>query len=93
MKSLSRYLYVPAFGLLLLFFSCNKRSGKPKLLVFTKTTGFHHASIEDGVKAIFKLGQDNNFDVDTTSNSAIFNQDSLNKYAAVVFFEYNRQFG
>ena len=85
MKSLSRLLYLPAFAFLMFFLSCNKRSGKPKLLVFTKTTGFHHASIEDGVKAIFKLGQENNFDVDTTSNSAIFNEDSLKKYAAVVF--------
>ena len=85
MKSLSRLLYLPAFAFLMFFLSCNKRSGKPKLLVFTKTAGFHHASIEDGVKAIFKLGQENNFDVDTTSNSAIFNEDSLKKYAAVVF--------
>ena len=85
MKSLSRLLYLPAFAFLMFFVSCNKRSGKPKLLVFTKTAGFHHASIEDGVKAIFKLGQENNFDVDTTSNSAFFNEDSLKKYAAVVF--------
>jgi len=70
----------------LFFYSCsNKRSGEPKLLVFTKTTGYHHASIADGVKAIIKLGQENDFQVDTTSNSSVFNQDSLKQYAAVVF--------
>ncbi len=53
--------------------------------MFTKTTGFHHASIADGVKAIFKLGQENDFEVDTTSNAAMFNEDTLKQYAAVVF--------
>ena len=32
-----------------------------------------------------KLGSQNNFDVDTTSNAEWFNEDSLKKYAAVVF--------
>ena len=66
-------------------FSCNKRSGQPRLLVFTKTTGFHHSSIPAGVNAIIKLGQENNFDVDTTSNAEMFTEDSLEKYAAIVF--------
>jgi len=66
-------------------FSCNKRSGRPRLLVFTKTTGFHHSSIPAGVDAIIKLGQENAFDVDTTSDADLFTEDSLHKYAAVVF--------
>ena len=84
---MKRYFFLSllAFASVLFFYSCNKRSGKPKLLVFTKTTGFHHASIADGVKAIFKLGQENDFDVDTTSNSGMFNEDTLKQYAAVVF--------
>ncbi|HXR83267.1 MAG TPA: ThuA domain-containing protein [Hanamia sp.] len=69
-----------------LIVGCNeKRSGKPKVLVFTKTEGYHHASIADGVKAIQKLGAENNFEVDTTSNSEKFTEDSLKKYAAVIF--------
>ncbi len=67
------------------FFSCGKRSGKPNVLVFTKTAGFHHASIPAGVAAIQKLGQENNFNVDTTSNADWIQEDSLKKYAAVVF--------
>lgn len=67
------------------FYSCNKRSGTPKLLVFTKTAGYHHESIADGVQAIFKLGQENGFVVDTTSDATMFNDDTLKKYAAVVF--------
>ncbi len=67
-------------------FSCsNKRNGKPLVLVFTKTTGFRHSSIPNGIAAIQKLGQENNFDVDTTENADIFNDDSLKKYSAVIF--------
>lgn len=73
---------IPAF----FFLSCNnKRNSNPKILVFSKTTGYHHASIVTGIAAIQKLGMGNGFDVDTTANAAIFNDDSLKKYAAVVF--------
>src|SRR5215210_8234241 len=69
----------------ILLISCSKRSGKPNVLVFTKTAGYHHVSIADGVRAIQKLGQENNFNVDTSSDAGWINEDSLKKYAAVVF--------
>lgn len=66
--------------------SCsNKRPGKPRILVFSKTTGFRHSSIPAGQQAILKLGEANGFIVDTTENAQYFNEDSLDKYAAVVF--------
>lgn len=66
--------------------SCTrKRSGEPRILVFSKTEGFHHASIADGNTAIIKLGEENGFEVDTTSNADAFTEENLNKYAAVVF--------
>jgi len=69
-----------------IFSSCShKRPGKPKILVFSKTAGFHHESIADGNAAIQKLGSQNNFDVDTTTNADLFNDDSLQQYSAVVF--------
>jgi cytochrome c len=69
MKNCLRFysLIIPVFVLFL--FGCNKRSGNAKVLVFTKTAGYHHSSITAGVNAIIKLGQENNFDVDTTSNA------------------------
>ena len=70
---------------ILFIFSCTKKSGKPRVLVFSKTAGYHHESIADGNIAIQQLGSQNNFDVDTTSNAAMFEEDSLKKYAAVVF--------
>ena len=39
----------------------NQRSGEPRVLVFTKTEGFRHASIPDGVRAIQKLGMEEGF--------------------------------
>ena len=68
------------------YFSCsNKRSGKPKVLVFSLTKGFHHESIPDGIAAIKKLGQENNFDVDTTTNPEMFSDSTLKNYSAVIF--------
>ncbi|MGB5429334.1 ThuA domain-containing protein [Eudoraea sp.] len=71
----------------LLFMACTskKREGNPKVLVFSKTMGFKHASIPDGIAAIQKLGAQNNFEVDTTKNAAIFEQDSLQQYSAIIF--------
>lgn len=69
----------------LILFSYNKRPAKPKILVFTKTAGYRHASIPSGVNALFKLGRENDFEVDTTSDAGRFTQGILRKYAAVVF--------
>ncbi len=65
--------------------ACNKRSGKPRILVFSKTAAFYHESIPAGNDALIKLGIENGFDVDTTTNAEWFNEDSLKKYSAVVF--------
>ena len=65
--------------------SCNTRSGKPRILVFSKTAGYYHQSIPQGNEALIKLGQENGFDVDTTTNAAWFTDDSLKNYSAVVF--------
>lgn len=56
-----------------------------KVLVFSKTTGFRHDSIPEGIAAVQKLGQENNFAVDTTEDSALFTDENLAKYQAVVF--------
>jgi cytochrome c len=72
-------------------YSClgaKENAAKPtpaRILVFSKTAGFKHASIPYGIAAIQKLGQENNFRVDTTKNAAYFTDDSLKNYHAVVF--------
>lgn len=68
------------------FPSCDrKRSGPPKILIFSKTMGFVHPSIPDGIKAIQKLGSENGFEVDTTTNAGLFNDEELKQYASIVF--------
>lgn len=84
--------FVQYFVLLIsvfLFISCSKRSGPPKVLVFSKTAGFYHESIPDGVAAIQKLGEENNFEVDTTANASMFTEDTLRQYSTVVFLNTN----
>jgi type 1 glutamine amidotransferase len=58
---------------------------KDKVLIFYKTAGFKHASIQVGIPAIIKMGQENNFDVDTTINAEKFTADNLKQYKAVIF--------
>ena len=75
------------FGFALIIVSCsgNKREGEPKVLVFSKTMAFKHASIPAGLAAIQKLGNENGFAVDTTKNAEMFTDDNLKKYSAVLF--------
>jgi glucose/arabinose dehydrogenase/cytochrome c551/c552/type 1 glutamine amidotransferase len=58
---------------------------KPRVLVFKKTAGYHHASIPVAAEAIIKMGQENGFGVDTTTNADNINENNLKKYAAVIF--------
>lgn len=58
---------------------------KPKVLIFSKTNGYHHASIATGIEAIKKLGAENGFEVDTTTDSLQFRKKILKKYAALIF--------
>jgi cytochrome c len=56
-----------------------------RILVFSKTAGFRHPSISDGVSAIRRLGAENGFDVDSTEDADSFEDARLSGYDAVVF--------
>jgi len=64
--------------------SCSNKK-ELRVLVFSKTAGFRHSSIAAGKAAVQKLGAENGFGVDTTEDASLFTEDSLKKYAAVVF--------
>jgi uncharacterized protein len=55
------------------------------VLVFTRTTGFRHASIADGVEALQALGAEHGFRVQVTEDAGAFTDASLATYRAVVF--------
>ena len=62
-----------------------QQEDSPRILVFSKTSGYYHESIPEGMAAIQKLGSEHNIQVDTTKNASYFTPDSLEHYKAVVF--------
>ncbi|MFJ3808538.1 ThuA domain-containing protein [Streptomyces sp. NPDC090073] len=56
-----------------------------RVLVFSKTAGFRHDSIPEGVEAVRQLGRANGFTVDTTEDAGAFTGKNLSRYDAVVF--------
>ncbi|MGS0524140.1 ThuA domain-containing protein [Zobellia nedashkovskayae] len=54
-------------------------------MVFSKTVGWQHKSIPAGIAAIQKLGVEQGFEVDSTKNSELFNEENLKQYSAIIF--------
>lgn len=76
---------------LLLFFSAYLTEAASvvtpkKVLVFTKTAGFRHDNIEEGVKVLSKLFKEENIGMYHTEDASIFLSDSLKNFDAVLFF-------
>ena len=69
----------------LAFAGSSQPQTKPRVLLFTKTTGFRHASIPHAVRAIRELGGRSGFAVDATENGGAFTDANLRRYRAVVF--------
>jgi type 1 glutamine amidotransferase len=55
------------------------------VLVFSKTAGYRHASIADGITAFQELGQQQQFQVDATEDAAVFNDADLATYQVIIF--------
>lgn len=56
-----------------------------RVLVFSKTAGFRHDSIPEGVAAVRELGSAHGFAVDATEDADAFTARNLGRYDAVVF--------
>src|SRR5258708_264144 len=65
--------------------SSNGPQPATKILVFTRTRGFHHSSILAAIAAVRLLGSKNNFAVDATDDPSFFTDARLGRYKAVVF--------
>ena len=78
--------WVALFGIAL---SCSSAGpGEPeeaRILVFSRTAGFRHASIEPGIAALGQLADDAGFQLDATEDGDAFNPANLRRYQAVVF--------
>ncbi len=68
------------------FLGCQQGLEREKrVLVFSKTAGYRHASISTGKQAIMDMGKRDGFLVDTSENALVFNQEDLSQYSAVIF--------
>ena len=56
----------------------------PRVLVFSRTAGFRHASIPDGIAAVREVGA-GRWETDATEDPAAFTDANLRRYRAVVF--------
>jgi type 1 glutamine amidotransferase len=56
-----------------------------KVLIFSKTADYRHASIPAGIHALEELGALHGWDVDATKDASQFNDDNLNRYDVVVW--------
>jgi type 1 glutamine amidotransferase len=81
--------FVFALILIMAFVGCStgspSSSAQFKVLVFSKTAGFRHDSIPDGIAMIQQLGTNNQFTVDTSEDATVFNDANLANYKAVIF--------
>lgn len=78
--------FLPAFWLCL-FVALAAQAQTPgfRVLVFSATAGYRHASITNGIAAIQKLGDNNNFAVDATEDATLFTDSNLAQYKAIIF--------
>lgn len=78
-------LKITLFGLLLAFCVAGTTSAQQfRALVFSKTAGFRHQSIPDGVLALKKLGQTHVFSVHTTEDANYFTDENLSKFDVII---------
>src|SRR5262249_51449245 len=54
-------------------------------LIFSKTAGFRHASIPNGIQAISELAAQNGFNADASEDSGLFSDKVLANYTVVIF--------
>jgi cytochrome c len=76
--------YLSLAVLFCLVLSCTKKE-PPRVLVFSKTKGYRHESIDTGKVVLMQLGKTHGFAVDTTEDASVFNDETLKRYQAVIF--------
>jgi uncharacterized repeat protein (TIGR03806 family) len=57
----------------------------PKVLIFSKTSGFRHDSIPAGIAMVQKIAADNGYSVTASEDSSLFTTANLANYSTIVF--------
>jgi uncharacterized protein len=71
--------------LTLLSLSTASQAQQFNVLLFTKTNGWHHQSINEGVDGLRALADRHFFTLDWQEDPSVFNDENLKKYQAVIF--------
>ena len=58
-----------------------------RVLLFTKTTGYRHASIEAGVTALRELAAEAEVELDHSEEGDVFTDENLAQYSAVIWLD------
>ena len=74
-----------ALALLLYFTVFSRSKNEINVLVFSKTEGYRHESIELGIEAIQQLGEQRDFRVEATEDATVFNENKLRDFEVIVF--------
>jgi cytochrome c len=80
-----RLLVVPVLLVAASGIPAQTQTPEPRVLVFSKTAGYRHSSIETGIAAVRRLGRENGFAVEATEDAGAFNEKNLRRFRAVVF--------
>ena len=85
MRSLLIFILLGIFSL-----TINAQLKNKHVLIFTKNgKGYVHENIPASITALQKLGIENGFTTDTSTNSALFTENNLKKYDAIIFSNTN----
>ncbi len=89
------YVIAACVALVLSILTMPNVSAQPRftVLVFSKVNGFVHDSIPAGKQAITELGEEHGFDVTITDDAAVFTDQGLEPFDAVVFNNTNSRDG
>lgn len=71
--------------LIMLITSADRYEARGKVLVFSKTDGFRHTSIEAGIASLKKMAAEKGFEVAFTEDAGQFTTNNLKQYAATVW--------
>ncbi|PHN02087.1 ThuA domain-containing protein [Flavilitoribacter nigricans] len=74
-----------ALLLTVLWSSCSAPQREKNVLLFSHTQGYRHQSIEAGIEAIEKLGQENGWTVVATEDPTQITEEVLRDFSAVIF--------